>query len=87
MLYLLGKYCIDRFPSTDQLRCREIKCGASDQNGNLVTSQKSIAIAYLKSWLFLDAISAIPFDVISGHGLRFLRLFKVTQMGLGDSRT
>jgi hypothetical protein len=35
-----------------------------DKEGNLVTDLKQIAIRYLSSWLLLDLLSSLPFDII-----------------------
>ena len=55
--------------------------------GKLVTDRKSIAFRYLKSWLILDLIATIPFDVVLGgffngspEVLSALRLFRLARL-------
>lgn len=66
--------------------------GYYDDCGKLIVDHAMVAKHYLETWFFVDFISSIPFDVISGSGVntqllkvlkfwKILRVFKMLKIG------
>lgn len=49
-----------------------------DSRGNLVANRRRIALHYIKGWFIIDAISVVPFDLITAGAMGFLSMLKVS---------
>lgn len=51
-----------------------------NQYGVLLTKRKTIFCNYVKSWFFIDIVSCIPFNVISGSGRSYNSLLRLARL-------
>ena len=52
-----------------------------DQDFNIVTQRKTIAINYIKSWFFIDLIAIIPFEWILNSAKNYNEFVRIARIG------
>jgi hypothetical protein len=51
-----------------------------DEEFNLISDRKTIAIIYFKGWLFIDLVAIVPFDLLMG-GNQLNNLVRIARLG------